>query len=198
MLSVPFWASSDPRVPLRQNGSELDLPASLRSGGRCSGCAPAGALSVSAGRGRDTGTARGGDAVNGTIGPRRRRRGTPHVRRLLVRLTDHEHAQLAEAAGRGPGRPLSLSRYVAEAALAAAGAALEPARQPRAPSRLALAELMDAVTVVNRVGNNLNQLAREKNITGLRPVGAREAEERALAALRRLADVAERLAGPAA
>lgn len=137
--------------------------------------------------------------MNGTIGPRRRRRGTPHVRRLVVRLTDHEHALLAEAAGRGPGRPLSLSRYIAEAALAAAGAAApEPARQLRAPSRLALAELMDAVTAVNRVGNNLNQLTREKNATGLRPVGTREAEERALAALRRLADVAERLAGPAA
>jgi hypothetical protein len=54
------------------------------------------------------------------------------------------------------------------------------------------------VTAVNRVGNNLNQLAREKNTTGLRPVGTREVEQQVLAALARLAEVAERAAGDAA
>jgi hypothetical protein len=68
----------------------------------------------------------------------------------------------------------------------------------RAPSKLVLAEVMTAVAAVNRVGNNLNQLAREKNVTGLRPVGARAVEERALAALTRLAEAAERAAGDAA
>jgi hypothetical protein len=57
---------------------------------------------------------------------------------------------------------------------------------------------MDAVTAVNRVGNNLNQLARDRNITGLRPVGSWDAEQRAIAALHRLAEVAERLADGAA
>jgi hypothetical protein len=61
-----------------------------------------------------------------------------------------------------------------------------------------LAEVVDAVTAVNRVGNNLNQLVREKNVTGLRPVGSRDAEHRALAALARLAAAAERAAGGAA
>jgi len=132
-------------------------------------------------------------------GPRRRRRGpSPATCRIEIRLTPHERDAIAAAARRGPGRPVSLARFVAEAALAAAGAAPVQPRAVRAPTRLALAELMDAVTAVNRVGNNLNQLAREKNITGLRPVGTRDAEQRALAALRHLAEVAERLAGPAA
>jgi hypothetical protein len=132
-------------------------------------------------------------------GPRRRRRGSaPARRRLEIRLTDAEYDTIAAGAAHGPGRPLSLARYVTEAALAAAGATATPPRQSRAPSRLALAEVMDAVTAVTRVGNNLNQLAREKNITGLRPVGTRDAEQRALAALHRLAEVAERLADGAA
>lgn len=132
-------------------------------------------------------------------GPRRRRRGaTPAARRIELRLTHDEYDAIAAAARRGPGRPLSLARYVAEAALAAAGALPAAPRQVRAPSRLALAEVMDAVAAVNRVGNNLNQLAREKNISGLRPVGSWETEQRVLAALHRLAEVAERLADGAA
>jgi hypothetical protein len=92
-----------------------------------------------------------------------------------------------------------MARFVAEAALAAAGAAPPTSScAVRAPSRLALAELMDAVTAVNRVGNNLNQLARERNITGLRPVGSHDAEQRASAALTRLSEIAERLADGAA
>ena len=128
-------------------------------------------------------------------GPRRRRSGPSPARcRIEFRLTPDERDAIAAAARRGPGRPVSLARFVAEAALAAAGSP-PPPRTVRAPSRLALAELMDAVTAVNRVGNNLNQLAHQKNITGLRPVGSREAEQRALAALTRLAEIAERLAG---
>jgi hypothetical protein len=129
------------------------------------------------------------------VGPRRRPGLAPTRCRIDFYLTPDEHRAIAEAAQRGPGRPLSLSRFVADAALAAAGAKPPAPRPGRAPSRLALAEVMDAVTAVNRVGNNLNQLARERNATGLRPVGSLEAEHRALAALHRLAEVAERIAG---
>jgi hypothetical protein len=132
-------------------------------------------------------------------GPRRRRRGSaPAARKVEIRLSEGEHAAIAAASARGPGRALSIARFVTEAALSAAGATPPAPKVGRTPSRLALAELMDAVTAVNRTGNNLNQLARERNATGLRPVGSWEVEQRALAALQRLADVAERIAGGAA
>ncbi len=118
------------------------------------------------------------------------------MRRLEIRLTDEEY-RAVHAAAAGPGRGVSLSRFVAEAALSAAGAVPAVPVPRRAPSRLVLAEVMEAVTAVNRVGNNLNQLAREKNTTGLRPVGAREVEQRVLVALARLTEVAERAAGDA-
>jgi hypothetical protein len=54
-----------------------------------------------------------------------------------------------------------------------------------------MAEILDAVSAVNRIGNNLNQLAREKNTTGLRPVGAYAEIGRALDALDRLARTAD-------
>lgn len=130
-------------------------------------------------------------------GPRRRPRnsgGAPH--RIAVRLTEHEYVAIRHAAC-ASGRRVSVARFVAEAAIIAAGAAPPPAPPRRAPSRLVLAEVADAVAAVNRVGNNLNQLAREKNATGLRPVGSLETERRALAALDRLAHVAERAAGTA-
>jgi hypothetical protein len=130
-------------------------------------------------------------------GPRRRpRRPTPAARRIEIRLTDEEY-RAVHAAAAGPGRGVSLARFVAEAALTAAGTVPAVPAPRRAPSRLVLAEVLEAVTALNRVGNNLNQLAREKNTTGLCPVGAREVEQRALVALARLAEVAERAAGDA-
>ena len=131
-------------------------------------------------------------------GPRRRpRRPGRRMHRVDVRFTDDELAALRRAAA-APGKGLSVARFVAEAALVAADAR-PPATTPgHAPSRLVLAEVMAAVAAVNRVGNNLNQLAREKNATGLRPVGSREAEEQALSALARLTDAARRAAGDAA
>ena len=130
-------------------------------------------------------------------GPRRRPRGpAPAPRRVEIRVAETEHAELRAAASR-PGRGVSVARFVADAALAAARD--QPTPSPRsAPSRLALAEVVDAVTAVNRVGNNLNQLAREKNVTGLRPVGSLDAERAALDALARLAVAAERATGGAA
>ena len=127
-------------------------------------------------------------------GPRRRRRGPrPAPRRITIRLTEAEHQSLRDAAAR-PGRGVSLARFVAEAALAAAGASPPPPLVRGSPSRLALAEIVDAVTAVNRIGNNLNQLAREKNATGLWSVGTYAEIQRALAALNRLAQVAENAA----
>lgn len=124
-------------------------------------------------------------------GPRRRRRGPrPAPRKVTIRLTDAEHQAIRDAAAR-PGRGVSLARFVAEAALIAAGATPPPPVRSRAPSRLAMAEILDAVTAVNRIGNNLNQLAREKNATGFRPAGTRAEIQRALSALDRLAQVAE-------
>lgn len=132
-------------------------------------------------------------------GPRRRRRGIgPAPRMVEVRLSEEEHAAIRRGASSRPGNGVSLSRFVAEAALTAAGASPPSPPERRAPSRLALAEVMDAVTAVNRVGNNLNQLARDRNITGLRPVGTYEEVRRARAALARLAEVAERASGGAA
>jgi uncharacterized protein (DUF1778 family) len=131
-------------------------------------------------------------------GPRRRRRGIGLVaRKVEVRLSPDEYATIKGAAA-APGRGVTLSRYIAEAALAAAGTSPVTSSERRPPSQLVLAEVMDAVTAVNRVGNNLNQLAREKNITGLRPVGTLDEERRARAALGRLAEAAERAAGGAA
>lgn len=130
-------------------------------------------------------------------GPRRRpRRHADARRRVEVRFTDTEYTTVQDAAA-GPGRGVSLSRFVAEAALAAAGspARTTPAASRGAPSRLVLAEVMEATAAVNRVGNNLNQLARQKNTTGRRPVGSLETEARVLAALARLAEAADRATG---
>jgi hypothetical protein len=124
-------------------------------------------------------------------GPRRRRRlPRPTRHRVEIRLTDAEHQAIRNAALR-PGRGVSVARFVAEAALIAAGATPPPPTRHRAPSKLAMAEILDAVTAVNRVGNNLNQLAREKNATGFRPAGTPAEVQRALSALDRLAKVAE-------
>ena len=130
-------------------------------------------------------------------GPRRRRRGAAAARQLLVRFTDAEYASVRDAAKARPGRGVSMSRFVAEAALTAAGspARTAPIGGGGAPSRLVLAEVMEATAAVNRVGNNLNQLARERNTTGQRPVRSLEMEARVLAALQRLAEAADRATG---
>ena len=128
-------------------------------------------------------------------GPRRRRRGpTPAPRKITVRLSEDEHHAVREAAATRPGRGVSMARFVAEAALAAANN--EPPQPPSrgSPSRLVLAEIVDAVSAVNRVGNNLNQIAREKNATGHRPANAQQEVQRALNALDQLAQVAEQAA----
>ena len=127
-------------------------------------------------------------------GPHRRRKGIDQPRKVEVRLSAGEYDVIARAARR-VGRGVSLSRYLAEAALRAAGPQPPPQRARSAPSSVALAEVMAAVVAVNRIGNNLNQLARERNITGERPVGAFAEEQRARVALARLADVAEQATG---
>jgi hypothetical protein len=122
-------------------------------------------------------------------GPRRRRRvPRPGHLRVEIRLTEPELLSIRAAASR-PGLGVSVARFIAEAALVAAGS--PPPVQRRFPSTLVLAEIVDAVTAVNRVGNNLNQLAREKNTTGVRPPDTYAEIQRALSALDRLAQVAE-------
>lgn len=138
-------------------------------------------------------------------GPRRRPRRPPRTGHTIeARFDTAEFAAVRDAAARRPGRGVSLSRFVADAAVSAATTAAGngggecgrcPRRERRAPSAVVLAEVMAATAAVNRVGNNLNQLAREQNATGLRPVGAREVERRVLAALSVLAEVVERAAG---
>lgn len=138
-------------------------------------------------------------------GPRRRPRTADGRRRVEVHLSEAELSAIRAAAD-GPGRGLSLSRFIAEAALQAAavvaaegsGAPIAPSRQSEAVTRAGwrqsstlLGEIADAVAAVNRVGNNLNQLARERNATGLRPVGSLATELHALSALQHLAKVAE-------
>lgn len=124
--------------------------------------------------------------------PRRRRRRTgPTGKRISIRLTAVEHQALEDAAA-GPGLGVSVARFVAEAALTAAGATPPRALSRSAPSRLALAEIAEATSAVNRVGNNLNQLAREKNATGRRPPGTFAEVEQALVALDRLTGIADR------
>jgi hypothetical protein len=131
-------------------------------------------------------------------GPRRRPRGAgPAPRKVVVRFTEDEHEVIRRAAA-APGQGVSLARFVADAALTAAGLKQPVPSLRSAPTRLVLAEVMTAVAAVNRIGNNLNQLAREKNVTGLRPVGSLEAEQRAVAALLRLADTVERADGSVA
>jgi hypothetical protein len=123
-------------------------------------------------------------------GPHRRPRlPRPTRHRVEIHLTNAEHQAIREAASQ-PGRGVSVARFVAEAALIAAGATPSPPIPHRAPTRLAMAEILDAVTAVNRIGNNLNQLAREKNTTGIRPPGTHAEIQRALTALDRLAQVA--------
>ena len=177
-------------IPLFGNGSEL----------RHSGTATRAAmLEAGHGDGLRTGgrPARSAERDDGMGGPRRRPRGSaPAPCRVVVRLSERE-LEFIRAAAAGPGRGVSLSRFVADAALlAAGGAAVRPAPR-RAPSTLVLAELMTAVAAVNRVGNNLNQLAREKNTTGLRPVGTSDAEASVAAALRQLTALVQRAAGDA-
>lgn len=124
-------------------------------------------------------------------GPHRRRKGIDRPRKVEVRLSAGEYDAIADAAGQ-VGRGVSLSRYMAEAALRAAGSQPLAATPRSAPSSVVVAEVMAAVVAVNRIGNNLNQLARERNITGERPVGAFAEEQRARVALARLADCADR------
>lgn len=155
-------------------------------------------------------------------GPHRRRRGQePARRRVEIRVTEAEYHLLRAAAAGRAGRGVSLARFVIEAGLAAAGSPSTSAQgltsgqgstsgqgmvcgrcavpgrssavgRSAASRGVLAAEITEAVAAVNRVGNNLNQLAREKNATGRRPAGTAAEVERARVALERLARVAQR------
>lgn len=94
---------------------------------------------------------------------RRSRRVVERDRRIGVRLSDDELAEVMTAAGRVGLTPTG---YVAEAALAAARGTVPPA--PSA-ARDAVAELARSQAALGRIGNNLNQVARAYNETGELP-----------------------------
>nr|WP_218566463.1 DUF1778 domain-containing protein [Vallicoccus soli] len=82
---------------------------------------------------------------------------------MFSRFSNDEYALLAEAA-RAAG--LTLTGYVAEAALAAARGVHAPSTLPL---REALVELMAARTQVRKFGTNVNQAVRELNSLGQAP-----------------------------
>lgn len=110
-------------------------------------------------------------------------------------FSDAELVLLRQAAAT-PGRGVTVARFVAEAALVAAGRPPVTTGKRRPPSRVALAEIALAAAAVNRIGNNLNQLAREYNATGQRAVGTSAAVVQAEKALQELTDAVQKATGP--
>jgi hypothetical protein len=123
-------------------------------------------------------------------GVRDRRHQRPaRSRRLKLRLSEGEFAELAEAAVIAGLTP---SGYAAEAALATARGTMLPADQPWRP---ALREVMAARTQVRRFGVNVNQAVRVLNATGEAPGWLRQAVGSTEQAVHSLDDAAARLAG---
>jgi hypothetical protein len=122
----------------------------------------------------------------------------PVTRKIITYVTDTEYDLIATAARSRPGRPWSVSRFVAEATLAAArpGEASATLDRPpgRAPARLVLAELAAAVAALDRSTAALDRLDRH----GRTDPGSTGAEEPAAAAVRaalmRLTELADRAA----
>jgi hypothetical protein len=123
-------------------------------------------------------------------GVRDRRHQRPaRPRRLKLRLSESEFAELVDAA---VGAGLTPSGYAAEAALATARETRPPADQPW---RAALGEVMAARTQVRRFGVNVNQAVRVLNATGEAPEWLRQAVETTERAVLSLDEAAARLAG---
>jgi uncharacterized protein (DUF1778 family) len=106
-------------------------------------------------------------------------------RRLFLRLTEDEYADVVAAARRAGLTPTG---YAADAALAAARGGLPPQQEPR---REALVELMAARAQVRRFGVNVNQAVRVLNVTGEAPDALVRAVEVAARAVSRLDRAAE-------
>jgi hypothetical protein len=87
------------------------------------------------------------------------------TRALLLRYTNDEYNEVAEAARCGGLTP---SGYAAEAAVAAASGHEGPALRPE---RAALAELVRARVQVRKLGTNVNQAARQLNAMARRRRG---------------------------
>jgi hypothetical protein len=90
-------------------------------------------------------------------------------RAVLLRYTDDEYAEVADAA-RCAG--LTPSGYAAEAALAAANGQDGPTLRPECA---ALAELVRARGQVRKLGTNVNQAARQLNAIGEAPAWLEQA-----------------------
>ena len=109
-------------------------------------------------------------------GPARRGRDREHLapgrrRRLFVRLSEVEFADVAAAAHRAGLTPTG---YAAEAALAAARGSRPPAAEPW---REVLGELLQARAQVRRFGANVNQAVRVLQATGEAPPALARAVE---------------------
>ncbi|MCI2238120.1 hypothetical protein MO973_09695 [Paenibacillus sp. TRM 82003] len=142
----------------------------------------------------ETHTTPTGDGPSGA--PRRRRspgRDRVHAypgrsRQVQLRYTEGEYADLA-AAARLAG--LTVTGYVAEAALAASRAADPPST---APLRAALVEVMNARTQVRRFATNVNQAVAQLNGLGEPPVWLADAVALTSRAVQRLDESAQQLA----
>jgi hypothetical protein len=116
---------------------------------------------------------------------RRSRQAALRVRLMKFFLTDHELAELDEAAGQAG---LARGAFAAEVTMAAARG-----RSARisAPLREALVELMSAAGLVRRIGTNLNQAVARLNATGQRGEDLLPAAQFCVRVIRRLDEAAE-------
>jgi hypothetical protein len=127
---------------------------------------------------------------DGGLAARPRRYRPPGQGRTVcrIRLGEDELEELREAAGRVQ---MSLSGYIAEAALSVARNTRPPTP---APWREALAELAGASTELRRIGGNLNQLVARVHATGQTPARLGEALRIVLAYAERVERAADRTA----
>jgi hypothetical protein len=101
-------------------------------------------------------------------------------RAVLLRYTDDEYAEVADAACCAGLTP---SGYAAEAALAAASGQESPTLRPE---RAALAELVRARGQVRKLGSNVNQAVRQLNAIGEAPAWLEQAVTAAMRAVAEL------------
>lgn len=126
-------------------------------------------------------------ASGGGLG-RRTRRGQARSRVMKFRVNDAERAEILEAAGR---EGLAYGAFIARAALASA-------RKESLPADVVLrglhGELNSAARAMNRIGVNFNQVVREMHATGQIPGSMERYAEACIRAVRRVDEIAARIA----
>lgn len=118
---------------------------------------------------------------------RSRSRENVHCKRVAISVDPGEHGELEAAAAQAG---LTISAYVADAALRSARAAAVPLDLPL---RDALADLIRATVQVQKVGVNLNQAVAKLNTTGRLPGDLLPYASLAARTLTRLDEVAARV-----